>query len=80
LQVDALLPDRRVALASHEIVKRYASGMRKVLELSEFTEKKASLRSFIEKIRVMDDYGIITYKAPVNGLIEEKIGVLMFLI
>jgi site-specific DNA recombinase len=76
LQVNAHLSDRRVALASPEIVKQFANGMRKVLELSEFTEKKAFLRSFIEKITVMDDYGIITYKAPINGFLEERIGVL----
>jgi site-specific DNA recombinase len=47
LQVDAVLSDRRVALASPEIVKRYACRMRKVLELSKFAEKKAFLLSFI---------------------------------
>lgn len=75
-QVEGLLSDRRVELASPEILKRYASDMRNVLENSEFTEKKAFIRSFIEKIRFMDDYGIITYKAPINGLLEERIGVL----
>jgi hypothetical protein len=76
LQLDGLLADRRVELASPEVVKRFTNEMRKVLELSEFTEKKAFLRSFIEKISVMSDHAVIKYKAPINGLIEDKIGVL----
>jgi hypothetical protein len=28
------------------------------------------------KISVMQDHAVITYKAPINGLIEDKIGVL----
>jgi DNA invertase Pin-like site-specific DNA recombinase len=76
LQLDGLLSDRRVELASPEIVTRFASELRKMLELSEFTEKKAFLRSFIEKIIVTKDDGIIRYKFPLNGLIEEKISVL----
>ena len=47
LQLEGLLTDRRVELASPEVVKRFTTEMRKVLELSEFTEKKAFLRSFI---------------------------------
>ena len=76
LQLEGLLADRRVELASPEVVKRFTTDMRNVLELSEFTEKKAFLRSFVEKISVMSDHAVITYKAPLNGLIEEKIGVL----
>jgi len=76
LQLENLLSDRRLELASPEIVTRFADDMRRVLELSEFTEKKAFLRSFIEKIIVMKDDGIIRYKFPLNGLIEEKISVL----
>jgi site-specific DNA recombinase len=76
LQLEGLLADRRVELASPEVVKRFTNEMRKVLELSEFTEKKAFLRSFVEKISVMSDHAVIKYKAPINGLIEDKIGVL----
>ncbi len=76
LQLEGILSERRVELASPEIVKRFASDMRRVLELSEFTEKRAFIRSFVQKIRVMADDAILTYTAPINGLIEEKIGVL----
>ena len=76
LQVEALLSDRRVELASPKIVKRFTSDMHKVLDLSEFTEKRAFIRSFVQRIKVMDDHAILTYTAPINGLLEEKIGVL----
>lgn len=76
MQLEGILSERRVELASPEIVKRFASDMRRVLELSEFTEKRAFIRSFVQKIRVMADDAILTYTAPINGLIEEKIGVL----
>jgi site-specific DNA recombinase len=76
LQVESMISDRCVELASPEIVQSYANEMRNFLELSEFTEKKAFLRSFIEKIKIMKDDGIVYFKAPINGLLEARISVL----
>jgi site-specific DNA recombinase len=76
IQIEGQLSDRRVELASPEIVQRFTSDMRKVLELSEFTEKRAFIRSFVQKIKVMGDHAVLTYTVPINGLMEEKIGVL----
>ena len=35
-----------------------------------------AFRSFVQKIKVLDDHAILTYTVPINGLMEEKIGVL----
>ena len=76
IQVEGQLSDRRVELASPDIVRRFASDMRNVLEASEFTEKRAFIRSFVQKIKVLGDHAVLTYTVPINGLMEEKIGVL----
>ena len=76
IQIEGQLSDRRVELASPDVVRRFAGDMRKVLELSEFTEKRAFIRSFVQKIKVLGDHAVLTYTIPINGLMEEKIGVL----
>jgi site-specific DNA recombinase len=76
IQIEGQLSDRKVELASPQIVRRFTSDMRKVLESSEFTEKRAFIRSFVQKIKVTGDQALLTYTAPLNGLLEEKIGVL----
>lgn len=76
VQVENLLSDRRIELASPEIVSRYVSDMRRVLEESELTEKRAFLRGFIKRIQVIDREGLITYVVPINGVLEERTGVL----
>jgi hypothetical protein len=35
-----------------------------------------AFRSFVQKIKVLGDHAILTYIVPINGLMEEKIGVL----
>ena len=47
-----------------------------MLEVSEIAEKKAFIRSFIKRISVTGKEGTITYTLPVNGALEQKIGVL----
>jgi len=50
--------------------------MRRVLDESELTEKKAFIRSFVKMIRIAGQQAFLTYTTPINGLMEEKIGVL----
>jgi chromosome segregation ATPase len=76
IQITTQLSDRKVELASPEIVKSYVKDMRKILEESELTGKRAFLRGFIKKIDVIDRQGVIHYLLPINGVLEERIGVL----
>ncbi|MFA5439597.1 recombinase family protein, partial [Dehalococcoides sp.] len=76
VQVTNMLSDRRVELASPEIVKSYVKDMRRLLEESELTGKRSFLRGFIKKIDVIDRQGVIHYLLPINGVLEERIGVL----
>ncbi len=74
--LESLVAQRRLELASPEIVGGFIRDMRKVLETSELTEKRAFVRSFVKDIQVIGDEAVLHYKAPLNGLIEEKMGVL----
>ncbi|AQU05286.1 serine recombinase [Dehalococcoides mccartyi] len=76
IQITTQLSDRKVELASPEIVKSYVKDMRKILEESELTGKRAFLRGFIKKIDVINHQGVIHYLLPINGVLEERIGVL----
>ncbi len=75
-RLESRIAQRRLELASPEVVSRFVRDMRKVLETSELTEKRAFIRSFVDDIQVIGDQAVLYYKAPLNGLIEEKIGVL----
>ena len=76
IQVTGMLSDRKVELASPKIVKSYVKDMRQILEKSELTGKRAFLRGFIKKINVINRQGIINYFLPINGVLEERTGVL----
>ena len=57
-------------------VQAYASDLRNILEESDFTDRKAFLRSFIKKIVVEGERAVVTYKLPqrvpgVSNEIEE---------
>jgi site-specific DNA recombinase len=76
ITVENLLSDRRIELASPEVVSRFVRDMRQVLIESELTEKRAFIRSFIKRIRVIGREAMLTYTMPINGLLEQRIGVL----
>ena len=76
IQIENQLSDRRVELASPEVVSSYVEDLRRVLEESELTEKRAFVRSFIKRIRIVGQEAFLSYTMPINGLLEEKIGVL----
>lgn len=76
IQVEQKLTDRHIELASPEVLSQYVDDLRKLLTVSELTEKKAFIRSFVQGIKVVGDEATLTYVMPLNGLIEQKIGVL----
>jgi hypothetical protein len=50
--------------------------MQQILEKSELTGKRAFIKRFIKKIKVIGRQGIINYFLPINGVLEERMGVL----
>ena len=78
VELEILLSDRRVELASPEIVRSYVADLRTLLTRSELTERRAFIRSFVKEVRVTNDEVVISYTMPLvsNGLSEDKIGVL----
>jgi site-specific DNA recombinase len=76
LEIESRLSDRRMELASLEAVSQFVEDLRRLLEKSESLEKRAFVRSFIKKIIFQGKEATVTYTIRINGLIEEKTGVL----
>jgi len=76
IQVEQRLSDRHIELASPEILSQYVDDLRKLLTVSELAERRAFIRSFVQNIKVVGDDATLTYIMPLNGLLEQKIGVL----
>ena len=72
VQIENQLSDRRVELASPEVVRGYVKDLRRVLEESELTEKRAFIRSFIKRIRIIGQEAFLTYTMPINGLLGKR--------
>ena len=77
-ELELLLSQRRIELASPEVVRQYAEDLRQFLESSPLPEKKAFIKSFVRGIKVTGNEGHITYTFPIppDNLDEERLGVL----
>ena len=77
-EIENLLSERRVELASPEVVAEYVSDLRNLLNESSLPERRAFIRSFIKEVKVASDDVVLTYTMPLppTGLSEEKVGVL----
>ena len=77
-QIESFLSDRRVELASPEIVKSYVDDLRNLLNNSSLAERRAFIRSFVKEVKVTGDEVLLTYTMPLSpeGISEEKVGVL----
>ncbi len=76
LQIEAEMITCGVQDVKLATVQAYASDLRNILEESDFTDRKAFLRSFIKKIVVYGERVVVTYKLPqrtpgVSNEIEE---------
>ena len=78
VQVEAEMVARGVDQVDVSLVQRYAKDLRNLLEDSEFTERKAFLRSFVKKIVVDNEEVTVNYKLPLppDGKSKDKIAVL----
>jgi hypothetical protein len=79
-ELETLLSDRRVELASLEIVTRYVDNLRSLLEESSLTERKSFIKSFVKEVKVTGAEVLLTYTMPLppQGIYEERVGVLYF--
>ena len=77
-QIQSYLSDRKVELASPEIVWEYVEDLRNILNNSSLSERKAFIRSFVKEVKVTGEDVLLTYTIPLtpDGISEEKIGVL----
>lgn len=78
VQIESLLSDRRVELASPQIVSRYVGDLRDLLANSSLTERRAFIKSFVKEVKVTGDEVLLTYTMPLppKETSEEKVGVL----
>lgn len=64
VQIEADMVIQGVGQVDVDIVKAYAQDLRGLLEESDFTERKAFLRSFIKRIEVNNEQVTIHYRLP----------------
>ncbi|MFC1957028.1 hypothetical protein ACFLVY_01885, partial [Chloroflexota bacterium] len=77
VQIESYLSDRRVELASPEIVRTYVDDLRNLLNNSSLAERRAFIRSFVKEVKVTGDKVLLTYTMPLSSRVsEEKVGVL----
>lgn len=76
-QIESLLSDRRVELASPEIVRHYVDDLLNLLNEGLLSERRAFIRSFVKEVKVTGDEVLLTYTMPLppKGISEERVGV-----
>ena len=75
VQIEADMVVQGVGKVDVDIVKAYAQDLRSLLEESDFTERKAFLRSFIKRIEVDKKQVTIQYHLPLPRGGKEKVTV-----
>lgn len=72
------MSDRRVELASPEIVRHYVDDLHNLLNESSLAERRAFIRSFIKEVRVTGNEATLSYLMPIlpEKVAIEKEGVL----
>ena len=78
VELELLLSQRRIVLASPEVVRQYAGDLRQFLDSSPLLEKKSFIKSFVRGIKITGNEGYITcaFSIPPDNLDEERLGVL----
>jgi site-specific DNA recombinase len=77
-ELEAVVSQRKIELASPEVIRRYVEDLRQFIVSSELTERRAFIKSFVKEIRVMENEGRIRYTFPIppDNHEEEGLGVL----
>ena len=75
VQIEADMVVQGIGQVDVDTVKSYAQDLRDLLEESDFTERKAFLRSFIKRIEVNEEQVTIHYHLPLPQGDKERITV-----
>ncbi len=77
-ELDMMLSQRKIELASLEVVREYVDDLRQFLDSSDLPERRAFIKGFIKEVHVTGDEGKIRYTFPIppDNLEEEKLEVL----
>ena len=77
-ELEMILSQRKIELASPEVVRKYVEDLRQFIDSSELTERRAFIKSFVKEVRVMGNEGRIRYTFPIppDNHEEEGLGVL----
>ena len=80
-EAEEVLRCQTIQLADPEIVRGYVKDLKQLLEESELVEKKAFLKSFVERIEVGESTAKVIYTIPMppSNLTTETVGVLPFI-
>ena len=65
MEVEIDMSDRRVELVDLDTVTAYVSEMQEILNESSLTERRAFVRSFVNKIQVTGNEALMTYSLPI---------------
>ena len=73
-----MLSDRRVELASPDVVRSYVADLHNLLAGSELVARRAFIRSFVKEVRVTGDEVVLAYTMPLmpDGSSVDRVGVL----
>lgn len=77
-ELEMKLSQRKIELASPEIVREYVDDLQRFLASDDLSARRAFIKSFIKEVKVTGDEGRIRYVMPIppDSLEEEAIGVL----
>jgi site-specific DNA recombinase len=77
-ELEDLMSQRKIELASPEVVRKYVEDLRQFIDSSDLTERRVFIKSFVKEIKVMGDEGRIKYTFPIppDNHEEEGLGVL----
>jgi predicted RNase H-like nuclease (RuvC/YqgF family) len=77
-ELETLLSQRKIELASPEVVRKYVEDLRQFIDGSDLTERRAFIKGFVKEIRVIGNEGRIKYTFPIppDNHEEEELGVL----
>jgi site-specific DNA recombinase len=77
-ELEVLMSQRKIELASPEVVRKYVEDLRQFIDSSDLSERRTFIKSFVKEIKVMGDEGRIRYTFPIpaDNHEEEGLGVL----
>ncbi len=78
LELELLTTQRKIELASPEVVRKYVDDLHQFIDRNDLLARKAFIKSFVKEIEVKGDEGVIRYTFPVppDNHEEEELGVL----